>query len=354
MVETLKIVTERVRKSRSPDVDFNNLPFGKVYTDHMFMADFREGEWKNFRIIPYGYMPVSPATPAIHYGQSIFEGMKAHHTASNEVLIFRPQDNWKRMNLSAERMCMPSIPEELFMESMRELIQLDRKWIPTTEGASLYIRPFMFSADEYIGIRPSQDFTFMIILSPVGVYYSAPVKVKIETRYTRAVAGGTGYAKAGGNYGGAIYPSKLAQDQGYHQLIWTDGQEHKYIEESGTMNVMFVIGDTLMTPSLSDSILAGITRDSVLQVARSWGMKVEERKISVKELVEGLQNGQVKEAFGAGTAATIAQIESIGYEGKDYTLPPIAQREFSNKVYKELDAIKRGTKPDVFGWNMKL
>jgi branched-chain amino acid aminotransferase len=194
----------------------------------------------------------------------------------------------------------------------------------------------------------------MIIFSPVGAYYSTPVKVKIETHYTRAVQGGTGYAKAGGNYGGAIYPSKLALDQGYHQLIWTDGREHQYIEESGTMNVMFVIDDTLVTPALSDSILAGITRDSVLKIARSWGMKVEERKISVKELVPALQEGRVKEAFGAGTAATIAHIELIGHEGKDYPLPPVEKREFANKVYKELEGIKRGSRPDPFGWMVKM
>ena len=212
----------------------------------------------------------------------------------------------------------------------------------------------MFSADEYIGIRPSLDFTFMIIFSPVGAYYSTPVKVKIETHFTRAAQGGTGYAKAGGNYGGAIYPAKLAQDQGYHQLIWTDGKEHQFIEESGTMNVMFVIDDTLVTPALSDSILAGITRDSVLKIARSWGMKVEERKISVKELVDGLEKGRVKEAFGAGTAATIAHIELIGYEGKDYYLPPVEKREFANKVYRELEGMKRGERPDPFGWITKM
>lgn len=251
-------------------------------------------------------------------------------------------------------MCMPHIPEELFMESLSTLIDLDRNWIPTAPGSSLYIRPFLFSADEYIGIRASQDFTFMIILSPVGAYYSTPVKVKIETHYTRAVEGGTGYAKAGGNYAGAIYPAKLAQDEGYHQLIWTDGKKHEYIEESGTMNVMFVIDDTLVTPALSDSILAGITRDSVVKLAKHWGMKVEERKISVKELVEGLQNGKVKEAFGAGTAATIAHIELIGHEGKDYYLPPVADRQFSNRVLEELDGIKRGIKPDPFGWIVKI
>jgi len=354
MVDTQKIDIQRTGKSRLSQVDFQNLPFGKVYTDHMFMADFRNGEWKNMRIIPYGYIPMSPATPAIHYGQSIFEGLKAMKNDANEALIFRPLDNWKRMNISAERMSLPQIPEEIFMEGMSTLIDLDRDWIPSLDGSSLYIRPFLFSADEYIGIRPSQDFTFMIITSPTGPYYSTPVKVKIETHFTRAVAGGTGYAKAGGNYGGAIYPAKLAQDEGYHQLIWTDGREHKYIEESGTMNVMFVIDDTLVTPALSDSILAGITRDSVIQLARHWGMRVEERKISVDELVKGLEKGRVKEAFGAGTAATIAHIELIGFEGKDYQLPSIEQRQFSNRVYKELDLIKRGKAPDSFGWVVKM
>lgn len=354
MVDTLKIQVEKIAKSRLPEVDFHNLPFGKVYADHMFLADFADGEWKNFRIMPYGHIPISPATPAIHYGQSIFEGMKAFKSADGSVSIFRPLDNWKRLNISAERMCMPAIPEEIFMEALETLINLDRGWVPSLEGSSLYIRPFMFSADEYIGIRPSQNFTFMIINCPVGPYYSTPVKVKIETHFSRAIDGGTGYAKAGGNYGGALYPAKLAQDQGYHQLIWTDGKTHQYIEESGTMNVMFVIGDTLVTPALSDTILRGITRDTVLKVARHWGMKVEERKLSVAELVEGLKSGNVKEAFGAGTAATIAHIELIGHEGKNYVLPPIEKREFANKVFAELEGIKRGTRPDTFGWIHKI
>jgi branched-chain amino acid aminotransferase len=354
MVETQRIDIQRVAESRLSQIDFQNLPFGKVYTDHMFVADYQDNEWKNLRVIPYGHMLVSPATPAIHYGQSIFEGLKATRNESNEALVFRPLDNWKRMNVSAERMCMPYLPEEVFMEGMSVLLDLDRDWIPSLDGSSLYLRPFLFSAEEYIGIRPSQDFTFMIIASPVGPYYSTPVKVKIESHYTRAVAGGMGYAKTGGNYGGAIYPAKLAQDQGYHQLIWTDGREHKYIEESGTMNVMFVIDGTLVTPALSDSILTGITRDSVIQLAKSWGMKVEERKISVEELVKGLEAGRVQEAFGAGTAATIAHIELIGYEGKDYYLPPVEKRQFSNRLYKELDLIKKGQTDDAFGWVVKM
>jgi branched-chain amino acid aminotransferase len=353
MVETQKMNIQRIEKSRLDLVDFNDLPFGKVFADHMFLADYRDGEWKNLRIMPYGYLPMSPATPAIHYGQSIFEGMKAFAGSKNEALIFRPLANWKRLNESAERMCMPSVPEEIFMEGILSLIELDRKWIPNLPGSSLYIRPFMFSADEYIGIRPSQNFTFMVINCPVGPYYATPVKVRIETHYSRAIEGGTGFAKAGGNYGGALYPSKLALDQGYHQLIWTDGKTHQYVEESGTMNVMFVIDNTLVTPALGDTILKGITRDSVLTLARHWGMKVEERKLSVSELVEGLKSGRVKEAFGAGTAATIAHIELIGHEGRDYVLPPIEQREFSNRVFKELEGIKRGTHPDPFGWMMR-
>lgn len=354
MVDALKIDVQTVKESKLPQVDFANLPFGKVYSDHMLMADYRDGEWTNFRILPFGPMAVSPATPALHYGQSIFEGMKAYLSDTGEALVFRPMDNARRLNMSAERMCMPSIPEDLFMECLSALMEIDKEWIPNYDGASLYIRPFMFSAEEYIGIRPSQEFTFMIIFSPVGAYYSTPVKVKIETHYTRAAAGGTGYAKAGGNYGGAIYPAKLAQDEGYHQLVWTDGKEHKYIEESGTMNIMFVIDDTLVTPALSDSILAGITRDSVLRLAGSWGMKVEERQVSVAELIDGLARGRVQEAFGAGTAATIAHIELIGHEGKDYMLPPVSERKYATRILNELEGIKRGTRPDPFGWVARM
>lgn len=354
MIATDKIEIARVSKSRLPEVDFANIAFGKIYTDHMFMADYRQGRWTNLRIVPYGHMPISPATPALHYGQSIFEGMKAYPAANGDTLVFRPEANLDRLNRSADRMCMPHVPQDLFMDSLSALLDIDRAWIPTIPGGSLYIRPFLFSADEYIGIRPSQDFTFMIILCPVGAYYSAPVKVLIETHYTRAVAGGTGYAKAGGNYGGAIYPAKLAQDKGYHQLIWTDGVEHKYVEESGTMNLMFMFEDTLVTPPLSDSILAGITRDSVLTLARHWNIKVEERKIAVNELVDKLEKGLVTEAFGVGTAATIAHIELIGFDGKDYKLPAVEARKFSNRVYHELEGIKRGEREDSFNWMVNM
>ncbi|HZY80776.1 MAG TPA: branched-chain amino acid aminotransferase [Cyclobacteriaceae bacterium] len=355
MVATSNISIQKRNVSRINEVDFNDLPFGKEVTDHMFVADYKNGEWTNLRIVPYGNLQISPASPAIHYGQSIFEGLKAYSDGgAGDALVFRPLDNLRRLNISGERMSMPPVPEDVYMDGMRALINLDRNWIPRSEGSSLYLRPFLFSNDEYIGIRASLNWTFMIIASPVGKYYSAPVRVKIETKFTRAVAGGTGYAKAGGNYGGAIYPTKLALEQGYQQLIWTDGVEHKYVEESGTMNVMFVIDDVLVTPALSDSILAGITRDSVLQLARRRGMKVEERKVAVAELVDALAQGRVNDAFGVGTAVTIAPIELIGYEGKDYVLPPAGTRQFSTSMLKELESIRRGQAADPFNWVVKM
>ena len=355
MVATSNISIQKRPVSRISEIDFNDLPFGREVTDHMFIAEYKNGEWTDLRIVPYGNLQISPASPAIHYGQSIFEGLKAYSDGKSEsALVFRPLDNLKRLNVSGERMGMPAVPEEVFMDGMRALINIDRDWIPKQDGSSLYLRPFLFSNDEYIGIRASLNWLFMIIASPVGRYYSAPVRVKIETKFTRAVAGGTGYAKAGGNYGGAIYPTKLALEQGYQQLIWTDGVEHKYIEESGTMNVMFVIDDVVVTPALSDSILAGITRDSVLKLARKRGMKVEERKIGVDELVERLSQGRVSDAFGVGTAVTIAPIELIGYQGKDYVLPPVGIRQFSTSMLKELESIRRGQAPDPFDWVVKM
>lgn len=355
MVATSNISVQKRQVSRITEIDFNDLPFGREVTDHMFVADYKNGDWTDLRIVPYGKLEISPASPALHYGQSIFEGLKVYNNGkTDEALVFRPMDNLKRLNISAERMGMPSVPEEVFMEGMRALVNIDRNWIPKGEGASLYLRPFLFTNDEFIGIHAPVNLRFMIIASPVGKYYSAPVRVKIETKFTRAVAGGTGYAKAGGNYGGAIYPTKLANQQGYQQLIWTDGVEHKYIEESGTMNVMFVIDDVLVTPALSDSILAGITRDSVLKLARQRGMKVEERKISVEELVDALSAGRVNDAFGVGTAVTIAPIELIGYEGKDYVLPPVGIRQFSASILKELESIRRGQAPDPFNWVVKM
>ncbi|MEM7107582.1 MAG: branched-chain amino acid aminotransferase [Bacteroidota bacterium] len=354
MVETLNIAINKNPNSKIHQVDFDDVQFGKVYTDHLFASEYKNGRWENFRIDPYEDLRISPASPSIHYGISIFEGLKAYKSAEGEILIFRPDKNLERLNTSAERMCMPLIPEQLYYEGLSTLLNIDVDWVPSQAGSSLYIRPFLFSDDDFIGIRPSQDFRFMIITCPVGAYYSKPVKVKIEEHYVRAVEGGSGFCKTGCNYGPAIYPAKLAQEQGYDQLIWTDGKEHKYIEESGTMNIMFMMDDKLVTPKLGDTILNGITRDSVITMARDWGIEVEERKIEVSEVISAAKEGRIQEAFGAGTAATIAQIELIGHDGTDYELPEVANRDFSHKVLKALDDIKYGRIDDKFGWIHKV
>lgn len=350
--ELMKV--QKTTQSRIGEIDFNNLTFGKVFADHMFVSDFKNGEWTDSKIIPYGQVLMSPATSALHYGQSIFEGMKAYKNDKGEVLLFRPLENFKRINISADRMAMPTIPQDIFMEGLKQLVKLDIQWVPTTKGASLYIRPFLIGTDEYIGVKPSDDYRFYIITAPGGAYYSEPVKVLVETNFIRAVEGGVGFVKASGNYGRSLYPTRLAQQRGYQQIIWTDARNHRYLEESGTMNLMFVIDDVLITPPLGDTILAGITRDSVLTLARDWHMKVQERKISIDEVVDAHKRGTLEEAFGTGTAATIAHISTIGFEGKDYELPPVSNRIFSNRVSIELDNIRTGKVEDKFNWMYKI
>lgn len=354
MVETLDIKVEKVSSSRISEVDFENIVFGRVYSDHMFISDYENGQWGKNRIVPYQNLSMSPATSILHYGQSIFEGLKAQKTENGEILIFRPFDNFKRINISAERMVIPQISQDLFMQGLTELVRLDSAWVPQKEGTSLYIRPYMFATDEYIGIRPSDNYKFIIFSCPVGAYYTKPVRVKIETEYVRTVEGGTGYAKAAGNYAASLYPMSLAQKQGYDQLIWTDAKEHRFIEESGTMNIMFVIDDTLVTAPAGNTVLRGITRDSVIQLAKYWGVKVEERPVTVDEVIDNISSGKLKEAFGTGTAATIAHIEAIGFGGKDYKLPPVENRVFSNRVLKTLSDFKSGKADDPFGWIYKL
>ncbi|MFA0960811.1 branched-chain amino acid aminotransferase [Roseivirga sp. BDSF3-8] len=350
MTETVQIDIQRCQNSRIEQVDFNDIKFGQVYSDHMFMADYVDGHWTNLKIIPYQNLSLSPATSAIHYGQSVFEGMKAYKNTKGEIAIFRPEDNASRLNASANRMCIPELPEEIFMSGLIELLKLDSSWIPNKRGTSLYIRPFIFATDEYIGIRPSSTYKFMIFTCPVGSYYSGAVKVKIETKYARAVRGGTGYAKAAGNYAGSLYPARQAQNDGFNQLIWTDALTHEYIEESGTMNVMFIIGDSLLTAPTGDTILKGITRNSVLTLAREYGLKVEERPVKVTEVLYAIKNGTLKEAFGTGTAATIAHISHIGHEDDIYTLPEVEGRKFSPWVLDRLDSIKYGDAEDTYNW----
>jgi len=347
--DTSLIKITKIEESKINQVDFDNIPFGKVFSDHMFTMDYENGEWKNFSIQPFQNLSFSPAMSSIHYGQSIFEGMKAYRK-NGKTYTFRAKDNFSRLNKSAERMCMPAIPEAFVKNALEQLLAIDQAWIPENESNSLYIRPFMFATDEYVGIRPSETYKFIIFCCPVGNYYTEPLKVKIESHYTRAANGGVGQAKAAGNYAASLYPAKLAKEKGYHQLLWTDSIEHKYIEESGTMNVMFVIDGKLITPSLSGTILPGITRASVIEIVKSWGVEVEERKIEVAEILEAIKKGTLEEAFGAGTAATIAQIKVIGHEGTDYELPSIPERKISNKVLSFLNNLKRGQEEDKWGW----
>jgi branched-chain amino acid aminotransferase len=354
ITETFPIVINKVAKSRLPELDLNNLAFGKHFTDHMFVAEYDNGQWLEASIMPYDKMSFSPAASMMHYGQAIFEGLKAYRGDKGEVLAFRPYDNFKRMNVSAERMAMPLIPEDIFMEGLTHLLKLDKSWIPSGQHSSLYIRPFYIGTDEYIGVKPSESYKFIIITSPVGQYYTEPLKVLVETNYIRAVEGGVGYVKNAGNYGRSLYPTRLAQQKGYHQVIWTDARNHRFVEESGTMNLMFVIDNTLVTPPTGDTILAGITRDSVLTIARDWGMKVEERRINMDEIVEAHSKGILQEAFGTGTAATIAHISLIGFEGVDYTLPPVESRVFSHKIAKALDDIRKGRAADIHNWMLRI
>jgi len=354
MTDTIHINHQLVKESKLSRVDFSNMAFGKVYSDHMFVADYREGQWEEFRIEPYDLLSFTPGSAILHYGQSVFEGLKAYKSQTGDILLFRPDRNAKRLNISAERLCIPQISEEVFMQGLVELLKIDKDWVPDLVNTSLYIRPYIFALDEYIGIRPSDTYKFIIFTCPVGAYYSKPLKVKIETQYSRSVHGGTGYAKAAGNYAGSLYPAMLAQKDGYDQLIWTDGASHQYIEEAGTMNIMFKMDDKLITARTNDTVLSGITRDSVLTIARDWGIQVEERALSVEELVNALKSGRVQEAFGTGTAATITTIETIGYNGNNYDLPAPDQQSFSSKVLKELNDIRTGKKEDTRGWVYKI
>lgn len=348
------IKVTKVTASRIAEKDETNLGFGKIFSDHMFVVEYKDGAWTEAEIMPYEKMLFSPSSSMMHYGQAIFEGMKAYRNAQGEISLFRPLANLKRLNISCVRMTMPPISEELFMEGLTQLVKLDSNWVPSADGASLYIRPFMIATDEYIGVRPSDTYKFMIITCPVARYYSEPVKVLVETNYIRAVEGGVGFVKASGNYGRSLYPTKLAQQKGYQQVIWTDARYHRFLEESGTMNVMVMIEDVLVTPPLGDTILAGITRDSVLTLGRDMGVKVEERKISIDEIIEAHSKGVLQEAFGTGTAATIAPISLIGYEGIDYSLPAIHPDSFSSKVAKQLDEIRKGKAEDKYGWMVKI
>ena len=350
----MKIKLSKVKNSKISEVDFSNLGFCKYYTDHMFVCEYENNDWKNFRIIPFQDLNLSPACTTLHYGQTIFEGLKAYKNEKDEILIFRPDKNAKRFNSSAERMCMPSFPEKYFINSIEELLKIEKDWIPKGEENSLYIRPLMFAIDPYIGIKPADKYLFIIICGLAGGYYSEPVNVKIETEYTRAVKGGVGYAKTAANYAAALYPAVQAQKEGFHQLIWTDGKEHNFVEESGTMNLFFVIDNKLITPPLGDTVLDGVTRDSIISVCPELDIDIEIRKISVKEIIDALGNGSMTEAFGAGTAATIAPIKTIAFQSKKYNLPENNKISFSKKILDYLNNLKFEKIDDKFNWVNRL
>jgi branched-chain amino acid aminotransferase len=354
MVAALDIKIERTLRSKLASMSLENLPFGKYFTDHMFEADYQDGEWKNFQIRPYQPLLIDPANTALHYGQSIFEGIKAYKNEEDEIFIFRPYDNLKRFNLSAERLRMPSVPEEIFIEGMRSLIKLDKNWIPDQVDHSLYIRPFMFSSDAALGVRPSLCYKFMIILSPTGPYYSKPMRIYVEEKYTRAAPGGMGYAKAAGNYAASLLPAALANEQGYDQVLWTDAFEHKYVQEIGTMNVYFIIGNKAYTPDLnSGTILNGVTRESVKSILTEMNIEVIERPISIDELIEAYDKNQLHEVFGTGTAATISPIKELKY--KDFVMEfNLETWKISPEIKRRLDAIRSLKVPDRFGWMFKI
>jgi len=309
MAAIATIPVTKSEKSRLQETPVQNAPFGKYFTDHMLEADYVNGAWTNVQIRPYQPLSIAPSNAAIHYGQSIFEGVKAYRHANGDAFIFRPLDNYRRFNVSARRMQMPDVPEEIFMEGMRLLIEIDKDWIPSFPDHSLYIRPFMFASDEVIGVKPSETYKFMIILSPTGPYYAAPMKINVEEHYVRAVPGGIGFAKAAGNYAAAMLATAEAKQKGYDQVLWMDALEHKYVQECGTMNVFFVIGDKVITPDLNEgTILAGVTRDSAIEMLREMGLHVEERALGIDEILDAYEKGELKEVFGTGTAATISLI----------------------------------------------
>jgi branched-chain amino acid aminotransferase len=352
-VSTLDVKIQKVSKSRIQEMNFNDIQFGKVYSDHMLIAYYEHGAWQNVEIVPFHNLSLSPATTFIHYGQAIFEGIKAYKDADGNPLIFRPKDNHARMNRSAVRMAMPEVPENIFIEGLQALINLDRDWVPTGEDTALYIRPFMIATDEFIGVKPAEKFMFMIITSPAGPYYSKPVSIYVQDKYVRAFPGGIGYTKAAGNYGMSMYPTMEIKKMGYDQILWTDGFEHKYVQEIGTMNVFFVLGDKVITPDINhDTILAGVTRDSVITLLRHKGITVEERPLNIDEISEAYKNGQFKEAFGTGTAASIAPIKSLTYHDVTMELPPVDTWETANWLKKELSDIRYGRTNDIHEWTL--
>lgn len=354
MTAAMEISITKAERSKLPDINLENIPFGKFFTDHMLEADYENGEWKNIGIKPYQPLLLAPSLAALHYGQAIFEGIKAYKDNYNNAFIFRPSDNFKRFNISAERMNMPLVPEEIFLTGMLKLIDLDKNWIPAIKDHSLYIRPVMFSTDEVLGVRPSDSYKFLIILSPTGPYFVEPMKILVEEKFTRAAPGGVGFAKNAGNYGGSMLATTLAKKQGFDQVLWTDAFEHKWLQEVGMMNVFFVIDNVAITPSLEEgTILEGVTRDSVIKGLKEMGVLVEERKINIEEVVTAYKSGRISEIFGTGTAAVIAPIRELNYKGFPMKFNT-DNYKIANSLKIWLNDIREGRLQDKYKWMWKV
>ena len=354
MIEAMDISITKAKRSKLQDLHLENIPFGRHFSDHMLEADHKNGEWTNIEIKPYQPLSLEPSLVALHYGQAIFEGMKAYKDTNGNAYIFRPRDNFIRFNASAVRMCMPEIPEEIFIEGLRQLIEIDKNWIPSIENHSLYIRPLMFASDIALGVKPSDTYKFIIMLSPTGPYYAEPMKIAVEQTFTRAAPGGVGFSKNAGNYGGSMLAATIARQKGYDQVLWTDAFEHKWLQEVGMMNVFFIINGTVVTPSLDDGcILAGVTRSSAITLLEEMGLKVEERKVHIDELLDAYKKGLLEEAFGTGTAATIAMIRELSY--KDHVMQfDVNKFKNASTLRKWITDIREGKREDKYGWMWKV
>ncbi|WP_105616006.1 branched-chain amino acid aminotransferase [Vallitalea okinawensis] len=334
--------------------DANNLGFGNIFTDHMFVMDYTEGKgWHDPRIIPYGSFEIEPSAMVFHYGQEMFEGMKAYKTPEGQVQLFRPMKNIRRANITNERICIPEIDENDMLQAIKAIVDVDKDWIPEAEGTSLYLRPFIIATDPFLGVRPSSTYKFFVICSPVGAYYKEginPVRIYVEEEYVRAVRGGVGYAKTGGNYAASLKAQMKAKKGGFAQVLWLDGIHRKYVEEVGTMNVFFKINGEVITPSLEGSILPGVTRDSTIELLKSWGVKVTERKIDIQEVFDAAKAGILEEAFGTGTAAVISPIGELKWKDEDVVINNNEIGQLSQRVYDTITGIQTGKVDDTFGW----
>ncbi len=354
----MDIRIEKAGSLKAKPENENALGFGALFSDHMFIMEYDDGQgWHSARVQPYGPLSLEPSAMVLHYGQEIFEGLKAYRTDSGDVLLFRAKDNALRLNQSGERMCMPPVPPEDFVAAVTKLVDTERDWVPNSPGTSLYLRPTMIATEARLGVHPSHKYLFYIICSPSGAYYPkglAPIRIYVEDTYVRATRGGTGYAKTGGNYAASLKAAEIAEKKGYEQILWLDGVERKYVEEVGSMNMMFVIGGKLVTAALEGTILPGITRDSVVKLAKKLGLPVEERKISIDELLEGSASGQLTEAFGTGTAAVVAPVGELTYKDQSVVINNGQIGPWTQKLYDELTGIQWGKRPDEQGWVTKV